>query len=146
MTTLPRLLVPLILFILIPATAFAQGVPDLGNSTIETRAVMDVSLMICPSCDGPPLIEARLFDGVTMDATIEVYMLDWEDNPIAGFPLEDIWLDSPGLCFCPSGSVADFSTDANGYTEFSDPLCGGGCSEIPSTSTHSSRGTPPSPR
>lgn len=126
MTAQPRVLMALILVLLIPASVFAQ-------STVYTRAPMDVSVIACRYCDGDPLSQARVFaGGGTIDATIEFFILDANGNPIAGIPAEDIWVASPNLVFCPGAHVADFPTDVNGYTEKSGPLCAGGCMEIPS--------------
>lgn len=138
MSPRPRLMIPLIFFLLISPIVFAgtqiAGVPDLSLSTIETRTAQDVSLLICPACDGRGVNMAQQFGGVAMDATIEVYLRDGMGIPIANYPFEDIWLESPDLCFCPGGSCADADTDMNGYTQFAHPLCGGGCSENPTLS------------
>ncbi len=119
---------------MIPTFALAEGsgIPDLDNSTVETRATEDVSLLICPAGDGRRLDQAQTFGGGSMDATIELYLLDGEMFPIELFPFEDMWLQSPDLCFCNGGSNADATTDADGYTQFANPLYGGGCAEVPS--------------
>ncbi|MBU8870614.1 MAG: hypothetical protein KOO60_07110 [Gemmatimonadales bacterium] len=120
----------LVLALLIPVSAFT--IPDLDNTTVETRAIADVSILICPACDGRRLELAPLFGGPSVDATIELYLLDGDGTPVANFPFEDMWLDSDDLCFCQGGSTADANTDVNGYAQFQKPFCGGGCSENPS--------------
>jgi hypothetical protein len=130
MTTRFRLPMSLILILLLPAAVLADI--DLEQSSIGTRARQGVFIMICPACDGDMLSWARLPDGGNEDATIEVYLKDTNGNPIANFPFEDIWLEAPGLCFCPGLNVPDFNTDAFGYTQFAFSLCGGGCMHIPS--------------
>ena len=128
-----RYFLSLLFFLMIPSLALAiTGIPDPFLSTIETRATEDVSVMICPSCDGFPFSQARTFGGDNMDAIIEVNLLDGLGVPIANFPYEDIWVEGDDLCFVVGGHNADSSTDQNGYTEFALPKCGGGCSESPS--------------
>ena len=46
-----RHLVPLILTLLIPVVAFGS-IPDINQCSIGTRATEDVSVMVCPGCDG----------------------------------------------------------------------------------------------
>ncbi|MBU8871291.1 MAG: hypothetical protein KOO60_10555 [Gemmatimonadales bacterium] len=132
---IPRhsLFISLILFLLIPSAAFTgeqiAGVPDLFESTIETRATHSVSVLVCPGGDGRSLNQAMLFGGEIMDATIEIHVRDLNGYPIHGFPMEDIWMEMPGVNFCLGGGRVDFHTDSNGYTEFSLPKAGGGWSE-----------------
>ncbi len=72
-----RYFLSLLFFLMIPSLALAiTGIPDPFLSTIETRATEDVSVMICPSCDGFPFSQALIFGGDNMDATIEVNLLD----------------------------------------------------------------------
>ena len=58
---------------------------------------------------------------------IRVYLRNCQNAPIAGIPRERILLLNPALCVCPGGNVADHDTDANGFTEFSGTIRGGGC-------------------
>lgn len=122
----PRNLVTLILVLLVPAVVFGE-VPDINNCDISTRATEDVSVMICPACDGYAFSAAQTFGGATMDATIEVYIRNNAGQPLDGISAGDIWLDDASLFFCTDGNIADFDTDTNGYTEFDMPVCGGGC-------------------
>ena len=124
----PRNLVTLILVLLVPAVVFGE-VPDINNCDISTRATEDVSVMICPACDGYAFSEAQTFGGATMDATIEVYIRNNAGQPLDGISAGDIWLDDPNLVFCTDGNLADFDTDLNGYTEFDMAVCGGGCTQ-----------------
>ena len=123
-----RHLVPLIITLLIPVVAFGN-IPDINNCSIGTRATQDVSVLMCPACDGYAFTEAQTFGGAIMDATIEVYIRNSAGQGIPGVLPEDILLDEPGLCFCDGSNVPDGETDATGYTQFADPLCGGGCAE-----------------
>jgi hypothetical protein len=125
----PRNLVTLILVLLVPAVVFGE-VPDINNCDISTRATEDVSVMICPACDGYAFSAAQTLGGdVTMDATIEVYIRNNAGQPLDGISAGDIWLDDANLFFCADGNIADFDTDTNGYTEFDMPICGGGCTQ-----------------
>jgi hypothetical protein len=48
-------------------------------------------------------------------------------GPIAGIPAAEMVLYGTGMCSCPAGSAADHDTDADGWTEFSGTILGGGC-------------------
>jgi hypothetical protein len=125
----PRQFVPALLFLLIPVVAFA-GIPHIENCNIYTRATQDVSVFVCPACDGYDFSAAQTLGGGLMDATIEVYIRDIFGLPVENVPASDITIDDPNLCWCvPDGNIADFNTDPNGYTEFAMAPCGGGCSE-----------------
>ena len=125
------LLISLLIILLIPGSALAQ-VPEMVESEISNRATEDVSILICPARDGNHFTQAYRFGGVPMDATIEIILRDAMGNPYPGIQFMDIWLEGQGLNFCQDGNTADFNTDPNGYTEFANPLRGGGCSEYPS--------------
>ena len=125
-----RHLVPLILTLLIPVVAFGS-IPDINQCSIGTRATQDVSIMVCPGCDGPTFAEAQVFGGVVMDATIEVFIRNSAGQGIPGIPATDIVIDDGSFVFCPGGGHADYDTDGSGYTEFALPPCGGGCSTGP---------------
>ena len=125
-----RYFLALICTLMIPVTVFG-GVPLIENCDIFTRATEDVSVFLCPACDGYGLFEAQTFGGDLMDATIEVYIRDGLGQGVPGVDRFTIWIDDPALCWCdPEGNVADFDTleDPAGYTEFSLAPCGGGCS------------------
>jgi len=123
-----RHLVPLIITLLIPVVAFGN-IPDINNCSIGTRATEDVSVMICPHCDGYAYSAAQLFGGAYMEATIEVYIRNSAGQGIPGIDPGDILLGAPNVVFCPGGNEPDYPTDPNGYTQFALPSCGGGCSE-----------------
>jgi hypothetical protein len=122
-----RHLLPLIMTLLIPVVAFGNII-DLANCSIGTRATEDVSVMVCPGCDGYALSAAQTFGGGTMDATIEVFIRNAAGQGIPDVPADDITIEDPNLCWCDLGNIADFDTDASGYTEFAFAPCMGGCS------------------
>lgn len=124
-----RYFLALICTLMVPVTVFG-GVPVIENCDIFTRATEDVSVFLCPACDGDPLATAQTFGGdVLMDATIEVYIRDGLGQPVPGVDRFDIRIDDPNLCWCdPEGNAADADTDENGYAEFALAPCGGGCS------------------
>lgn len=99
---------------------------------VKTKTTLFVSVHADPGGLGDPLEEARpqgtcgAADPSRVDATIELWLTDSLGNPIIGYPLEDLWLCAPDLCFCGGSNVADANTDANGYTTFSGPLYAGG--------------------
>jgi hypothetical protein len=89
-----------------------------------------VSCMICPAGDGMPLESCMQNPGITdVDATIELWVLDINDDPIYLYPASDLWLVSdppaPVIVLCPGGSIADQDTDIDGYTTFSNALFAG---------------------
>ena len=124
----PRNMVTLILLLLVPAVVFGE-VPDINNCDISTRATDDVSVMICPACEGIAFSNALTFGGDEMDATIEVYIRNNAGQPLEGVAAGNIWLEETGISWCINGNIADSDTDENGFTEFAMPPCGGGCSE-----------------
>lgn len=94
-----------------------------------------VSLMICPAGDGDALSQAWLYatpaipPPTQVDATITAQLLDCYGVPIANYPYEDLLLEFVGTCGCDFGGatvIADHSSDALGFVEFSGPLIGGG--------------------
>jgi hypothetical protein len=115
------------------ASFASAGVPDLGNSdaTMPNYAGGEVvSLFNLPSGGGKAFAEARTASGVVVDATIEVVLRDGNDLIIAGFPGEDLWLESGdgGMVACVGGTTADGDTDANGITSWVNSLNASGFS------------------
>jgi hypothetical protein len=111
------------------AHSFAT-IPDLSHCYAVTAATEPVSVYVVPNGGGDPLTLAFGFGGTRIDATITLFMLDINDNPIPYYPQEDIWLESDGdFVFCPAGTLADGNTDANGITHFTQPLQAGGASQ-----------------
>jgi hypothetical protein len=116
------------------ASFASAGVPDLGNSeaTMPNFAGGSiVSLFNLPNGGGKAFTEAQVPGGAIVDATIEVVIRDGNNNVIAGFPGEDLWLESfdGGMVACIGGTTADGDTDANGVTDWSNALNAGGSSE-----------------
>ena len=108
------------------------GVPDLTLSTAVTAAAQAVSVFVLPDGSGPPLSMANVFGGAQADATITLTLYDGYGDPIAGYPAEDMWLETGmgGLQFCEGSGIADANTDANGMTTFSGSFRGGGYSDL----------------
>ena len=111
-------------------SALAQCI--LNVPPILTTANPPVSLLVCPAGDGDPLSQAWQ-NGVQVNATIEVQLLDGNGVPIANFPFEDIWMKISGLCECvgSGGFIASTGTDANGIATFESALSGGGYAANP---------------
>jgi hypothetical protein len=88
-----------------------------------------LSLMVVPDGSGPDFTEAKTANS-TEDATITLEFLDALGTPVAGYPAEDMWLESEdgGMSLCAGGTVADGATDTNGRTTFSQPPRAGGWS------------------
>lgn len=119
---------------LLPAVALAQGgVPDLSHC--EAWLAYDgpemVTLRVVPDGSGPFFTDARLPDGTQVDATVYLLVRDWNDDPIADFPWEDMWLESfdGGLYHCSGGTTADVDTDLEGMTHWIQPMRAGGFSQ-----------------
>lgn len=106
----------LLAIVSIAAAAHAQ------DPNLSTAVSAGGWITICPAGDGETLAGAG--------ATITITLLDGDNNPVVGYPKEDIWIQSavPGeLVFCSLGSIADFDTDEFGVTTISGTFRGGGC-------------------
>ncbi|HPE46482.1 MAG TPA: hypothetical protein PK380_11495, partial [Deltaproteobacteria bacterium] len=70
---------------------------------------------------------AQALGGAAVDATITVTLLNPVGNPVVGFPLEDVWVESidGALQFCSTVN-ADADSDASGVTTFTGTLPVGG--------------------
>ena len=123
----------LVLAFVTAGRAQAGFLPDweLSTATCAYQGNESVSLMHVPDGTGDPFTAGFLPYGTRVNASITVTLLDPAGSPIAGYPYEDIWLESAdgGLAFCRGGSQASYSTDINGQTVFADRLRGGGASE-----------------
>jgi hypothetical protein len=118
------------------SAAMAQGVPDLENSWVEMPCcIIDPGVIFnLPNGGGNDFDEVRTLEDGVVDATITLYLRDAFGDPVFNYPAEDVWLsaDAPGSFHpCPSGTIADGDTDANGITQWVNPLRAGGWSEGP---------------
>jgi hypothetical protein len=118
---------------LLPVVALAQGgVPDLSHcqAWLAYDGPEMVTLRVAPDGSGATFTEAKLPDGTLVDATVTLLVLDWNDDPVAYFPREDMWLESldGGLYHCNGGTIADTDTDAEGMTQWVQPMRAGGFS------------------
>lgn len=87
-----------------------------------------VSLPLRPDGNGRPFTSAYMWYGIEVDATITVYCVDFNMDPIPDYPAEEIWLEWYGgeVVFCLGANLADGPTDANGMTTFTgSPQAGG---------------------
>lgn len=109
------------------------GLPDLDLCVVTWHAGSGTTatLLVVPDGSGAPLTAARRPDGMLVDATIELLMVDACGDFIFNFPSEDLWLESTddGLALCAGGSVADHNVDRQGRTVWTQPLRAGGHSQ-----------------
>jgi len=86
------------------------------------------SLLVAPDGNGNPFTWAHDEQGNVVDATVTLYLLYPDLDPVPDYPLEDLWLGTQdyGLASCMGGTVPDFNTDINGMTQWIDPLFAGG--------------------
>ena len=109
------------------------GIPDLDHSIVTQSFQGLATLLVIPDGSGPPVAEARTPEGLVVDATIHLTLINicGTEDPVVGFPREDMWLESigGGLALCMGGSIADANTDQDGNTRWSLPLMGGGWDE-----------------
>lgn len=115
------------------ASFATAGVPDLGNSEADFTSFdgsAALSLFNLPNGDGSDFTGCQLADGSYADGSITIVVRDGNNDIIAGFPAEDIWLASVdgGMVPCVGGSIADADTDADGETEWSNAMNAGGSS------------------
>lgn len=108
------------------AAPAAANLPDLAlsSATVDGTAACVYSI---PDGSGQPFSAAQTNTGATVDATITVTLLNPVGNPVVGFPLEDVWVESidGGLQFCATVN-ADADSDGSGVTTFSGALAVGG--------------------
>jgi hypothetical protein len=122
--------------LLVGAASFAMaGVPDLDNSTATTYSGAGTPVMLnLPGGGGIGFNVASVIGG-SVDATINLELLDGTMAPVANFPAEDLWLETsdPGQEYsfsaCTAGTIADGDTDDLGLTEWAFPLSAGGASQ-----------------
>lgn len=96
----------------------AAGIPD---DTLSTATSGSGTILVTPAGTGDVLASKSL--------TISVNVRDANDDPIAGYPFQDIWADDSGdgsIALCQGGSVADANTDALGDTTISGAFAAGG--------------------
>jgi hypothetical protein len=119
--------VTMILSILAIAALASAEIPDLDLSTASTAASGAV-LYNRPDGNGYAFNLARL-GGANVDATITLTLVNYLGNPLAGYPAEDLWLETSGdsLVFPAGGTDADAATNASGQTHWALPLAAGGC-------------------
>jgi hypothetical protein len=124
----------IILCLLVTPVTYAQttgiGGPY-GEYDMAYQGSETLTLFVVPDGSGDTFDQATLPYGGTEDATITLLLLDGSYDPIANFPMEDIWLESrdAGLVPCPGGTTPDANTDAAGITTWSAPLRAGGYSQ-----------------
>lgn len=122
-------IIPLIFLIASPAHA-CVGIPDLDFSIIWQSFEGLATLLVNPDGSGPPVTEAHTSDGLVVDATLHLTLINNcpDEGPVVGYPREDMWLETTGggLVFCAGGSIADDQTDLEGTTQWSQPMKGGG--------------------
>jgi hypothetical protein len=124
----------LILFLALVAcatpVAAQSGNPDLDLSTAsrEYSGPQWLSVMIVPDGSGDSLEQAMLPDGSRTSGVVTVQLLDGAGYPAVNYEYQNITLNGADPIFFPCfwGNLANGSTDANGVTEFRDPIRGGG--------------------
>jgi len=112
------------------------NVPDLSTSTAETAyhaggGTATLSLFNLPNGGGFAFNAAGDGSGNVADATVTLYLRNSVGGGIENFPAEDLMLASAdnGMVACVGGAIADSVTDANGMTQWADPLSAGGNSQ-----------------
>ncbi len=127
------LILALISFVSVPV--LASGIPDpfLSHVVCAYEGTEHVTILNFPDGTGFSFQEARDQNGNMVDATITLYLRDSNNDPIADFPWEDMWLQSEdgGLFICFWGTSPDANTDMNGMTQWVFPLRAGGSSQAP---------------
>lgn len=118
-----------VIALLVGATSLASATtPDLTLST-SSRADGSAATAVVfnlPDGSGAAFSEAVSDAYAPIDATITVTLLNASGIPIPNFPMEDLYLVNSGLAVCGGFATADANSDANGMTQWSNPLAGGG--------------------
>ncbi|MBD3220859.1 hypothetical protein GF314_06415 [bacterium] len=111
-----------------PASAALADIPPGPNATVWM--VEPGHVWVSPGGTGPSLSEAYAVGWPgEADATIHLELRTWSEDPIVGYPAEDMWYQCDGIAtfaYCAAGTVADAPTDAEGRTTFSQPPRAGG--------------------
>jgi len=124
-----------VIALLVGAASLASATtPDLSLSTssradagAETAVVFNL-----PDGSGAAFSEAVSESYAPIDATISVTLLNASGIPVPNFPMEDLYLvnddgsEFGGLMVCGGFATADANSDANGTTQWADPLAAGG--------------------
>lgn len=128
------------------ASLGVAGVPDVDLSTASKAETEMVAVYVVADGSGDFITNAFLYPGLRTDATITLTLRDGTGTVIDGYPRSDMWLESfdsrpgpddpldppaggNGLRRCVNGSRADFDTNADGQTIWTNPLFGGGWSD-----------------
>ena len=122
----------LLCLLVLPVTLAQAGVGGpYGEYDMAYQGSETLTLLVVPDGSGKTFDQAFLPFGGTEDATVTLFIWDAGGTPIAGFPAEDMWLESldGGLVPCIGGTIADSNTDAAGSTTWATPLHAGGHSE-----------------
>lgn len=123
------ILVPLALAL--PARADWGPDPILSTAWLDYPGPDPVSLFVLPDGGGRSFDQAMNSSAATVDATAHAQLINYDGQPMAGYPAEDIWLEASdgGLAFCPQGTCADQPTDAEGIATWSSAPRAGGSSQ-----------------
>jgi len=116
-------------FVLSIATVAWAGVPSLSLSqAVDNASTVQTLMYSVPNASGTPFTEAYASGAVETDDTVTLTLVDANGDPIFAYPFEDLWVDAETgtFVFCPGGTVADQSTDANGQTTWTGAMFAGG--------------------
>jgi hypothetical protein len=114
------------------------NIPDMTMSYATSNSGAQVSCLVCPQGDGTPLTACYVYGGGPVgNATLNLYLLDANGDPVFPYPCEDMWFEfvdgsvtlCPGDYVCGTGSISDQDTDATGHTMWVQALPAGGCGE-----------------
>jgi len=113
------------------AFAMADGIPDPGlPCPTWPNGIGSLALFNLPDGGGSPFSSAQILggSGAEVDATIEIIIIDAFGVAIPNFPAEDMWLESTngGMSSCAGGTIADFNSNAFGFSQWAMPLRAGG--------------------
>jgi hypothetical protein len=125
--------VVIVMFLMgLAAAAYAQG-PDPELSHAISANSQPVSVFMLPNGYDLPLTEAQLYGGMPTDATITLTLMNADGNPVSGYPAAQCYLmvgaSGDWLPICANGTIADWNTNGQGQTTFTNPLKSGGSDE-----------------
>ncbi len=109
------------------AASVTAGEPDPSHCSVHSGADR-ASVLNRPDGGGTPLTSCYALGGMGITAVITAVLHDSLDQPVSGYPREDMWLEAAdgGLVGWPGGTMAPENSDPQGRVSWYGPLAARG--------------------